>query len=62
MRGELSQFLANGGAVVGGGAAFGAALGFVVGSIVHDFRPSTEPEVLARKGGLLGGVAGLVEA
>jgi len=59
MRGELGDFLADGGAIVGGGAAFGAALGFVAGSIVHDFREETEPEVWARHGGFLGGVLGL---
>jgi hypothetical protein len=57
--GDLGDFLAEGGAVVGGGAALGATVGFIVGSLVHDLRPLTDPDEWARKGGLLGGVAGL---
>jgi hypothetical protein len=56
--GDLGDFLAQGGAIVGGGAAMGAVLGFVAGSIVHDFRPETDPDEWARRGGALGGVAG----
>jgi hypothetical protein len=59
VRGDLGDFLAEGGAVVGGGAALGAALGFIAGSIVHDFDAKADPDVWARKGGLLGGVMGL---
>jgi hypothetical protein len=60
MTGDLGQFLADGGAVVGGGAALGATTFFVAGSIVHDFRPDVDPERWARKGALFGGVAGMV--
>jgi hypothetical protein len=58
--GDLGDFLAEGGAIVGGGAALGATLGFIVGSLVHDVRPKTDPERWTRKGGLFGGVLGLV--
>ena len=57
---ELGDFLAEGGAIVGGGAALGATIGFVAGSVVHDFRPQTDPDVWARKCAALGGVVGLV--
>jgi hypothetical protein len=57
--GDLGDFLAEGGAIVGGGAALGATLLFIVGSLVHDFRPGTDPDAWARKGGLYGGVLGL---
>ena len=60
MRGDLGDFLAKNGAVVGGGAALGATIGFVAGSLVHDLRPVTDPEHWARNGALFGGVAGLV--
>jgi len=53
MRGELGDFLADAGAVVGGATVLGATLGFVAGSIVHDFRPDTDPERWARRGGLI---------
>lgn len=59
MSGDLGDFLAEGGAIVGGGAALGATLGFIAASLVHDLRPQTDPDYWARKGGLLGGVAGL---
>jgi hypothetical protein len=55
---DLGDFLAEGGAVVGGGAAMGAVVGFVLGSIVHDFRPEVDPDVWARKPALYGGVVG----
>jgi hypothetical protein len=58
VRGELGHFLVEGGAIVGGGAAIGAVLGFVAGSVVHDLRPETDPDTWARKCGALGGVAG----
>ena len=38
----------------------GATLGFIAGSLVHDFREEIDPEYWARRGGLLGGVSGLV--
>ena len=59
MSGDLGDFLAEGGAVVGGGAALGATLGYIAGSLVHDLRPQTDPDFWARQGGLFGGVAGL---
>jgi hypothetical protein len=60
MTGDLGDFLAEGGAVVGGGAAIGATACFIAGSIVHDFRPEVDPDDWARRGALLGGVFGLV--
>ena len=59
MRGDLGDFLAEAGAVVGGGAALFATLFFIAGSLVHDLRPETDPEEWARSGALLGGVLGL---
>ena len=60
MRGDLGEFLAEGGAIVGGGAAMGATFFFIAGSVVHDFRSETDLEQWARNGALLGGVFGLV--
>jgi hypothetical protein len=60
MSGEVGEFLADGGAIVGGGAVLGATLGFIAGSLVHDFRPDTDPEDWARVCGLYGGVLGVV--
>ena len=60
MRGDLSDFLADAGAVVGGATVLGATLGFVAGSIVHDFWPDADPERWARIGGLFVGTGGLV--
>jgi hypothetical protein len=57
---DLGDFLAEGGAVVGGGAALGATVGFIAGSIVHDFRPETDPDAWARRFAALGGTFGLV--
>jgi hypothetical protein len=57
---DLGDFLAEGGAIVGGAAALGATVGFIIGSVVHDFRPETDPDEWARRFGALGGVAGLV--
>jgi hypothetical protein len=57
---DLGDFLAEGGAVVGGGAALGAAAFFVAGSLYHDFRPETDPDEWARRGALFGGMFGLV--
>ena len=59
MRGELGNFFAEGGAVVGGGAALGATLGYIAGSVLHDFQPAIDPGEVARSDGLFGGVAGL---
>jgi hypothetical protein len=42
MRGELGDFLADAGAVVGGATALGATLGFIVGSVIHDFAPKAD--------------------
>jgi hypothetical protein len=44
MRGELGDFLADAGAVVGGATVLGATLGFIAGSLVQDVRPETNPE------------------
>jgi hypothetical protein len=59
VRGDLGNLLAEGGAVVGGGAALGATLFFIAGSLAHDFRPEADPEQWARQGAALGGVLGL---
>ena len=56
---DLGDFLAEGGAIVGGGAALFGTLGFVAGSLLHDFRPETDPDEWARKGAAFGGVVGL---
>jgi hypothetical protein len=56
---DLGDFLAEGGAIVGGSSALFATLGFVAGSLVHDFRPESDPDVWARKGAAYGGVIGL---
>jgi peptidoglycan/LPS O-acetylase OafA/YrhL len=60
VNGDLGDFLAEGGAIVGGGAALGATLGFIAGSLVHDVRPQTDPDFWARRGAFFGGGAGLV--
>ena len=60
MRGELSDFLADAGAVVGGATVLGAACGFILASVVKDFRPQTDPDEWARRGGLYFGAGGLV--
>ena len=57
---DLGDFLAEGGAIVGGGAALGAMFGFIIGTIVHDFRPETDPDVWTRNFAAFGGVVGLV--
>jgi len=56
---DLGDFLAEGGAIVGGSAALFGTLGFVAGSLVRDFRPKRDPEEWARKGAAVGGVVGL---
>jgi hypothetical protein len=53
---DLGDFLVEGGAIVGGGAALFATLGFIAGSLVHDFHPESDPEEWARKGAAFGGV------
>ncbi len=58
--GSLGEFLAEAGAVVGGGAALFATLGFIAGSLVRELDPNADPHVWARRGGLLGGAFGLV--
>jgi hypothetical protein len=58
--GSLGEFLADAGAVVGGGAALGATFGFVIGSLAQDLGVDADPDVWARQGGLWGGVAGIV--
>jgi hypothetical protein len=58
VRGDVGDFLAEAGSIVGGGAV-GATVGFIAGSLVHDLRPQTDPDLWARKGGFLGGVVGL---
>jgi|SoiMethySBSTD1v2_1073268.scaffolds.fasta_scaffold201763_5 hypothetical protein len=60
MRGELGDFLADAGAVVGGATVLGATAGFIIGSVVRDLRPETDPERWARVWGLVGGSGGLV--
>jgi hypothetical protein len=57
---DLGDFLAEGGAIVGGGAALGATIGFIVGSLVHDFHQKTDPDAWARRWGVFGGVVGLI--
>ena len=57
---DLGDFLAEGGAIVGGAAALGATLFFIAGSVVQDFRPQTDPDLWARKGAAYGGLVGLV--
>jgi hypothetical protein len=57
---DLGDFLAEGGAIVGGGAALGATLGFIVGSILHDFRPESDIDQWTRNGAAAGGIVGLV--
>ena len=59
MSGDLGDFLAEGGAIVGGGAALGATLGFIAGSLVRDFRPEADPDDWARIGAAFGGIVGL---
>ena len=56
---DLGDFLAEAGAIVGGGAALVGTIAFIAGSIVHDFRPDTNPDVWARKGAAYGGLVGL---
>ena len=59
MSGDVGDFLAEGGAVAGGGAALGATVFFIAGSLVHDLRPETDPDEWARNGAAFGGVVGL---
>jgi hypothetical protein len=57
---DLGDFLAEGGAVVGGGAALGAVVGFIAGSLARDFGVEADPDEWARQVGMLGGVFGLM--
>jgi hypothetical protein len=57
---DLGDFLAEGGAIVGGGAAIGATIGFIAGSLLHDFRPKTDIDLWTRNFAAFGGVVGLV--
>jgi hypothetical protein len=58
--GTLGELLADAGAVVGGGAALGVTVGFVLGALARDLGMNAEPDVWARHGGVWGGVAGIV--
>jgi hypothetical protein len=58
--GDVGGFLAEGGAIVGGGAVFGATLGFLAASVAREFRPETDPDEWARTWGFYGGLFGLV--
>jgi hypothetical protein len=60
VRGDVGDFLAEGGAVVGGTAAVDTVIGFIVGSVAHEFDPSHDPDAWARGGAFCGGVVGLV--
>ena len=56
----LGDLLAAGGAVVGGGAALGAALASLVRSVLEDAGvENVSAPVWARAGGQIGGLAGL---
>ena len=57
---DLAEFLAEAGAVVGGSAAFGATLGFLVGSVARDLGRKVDPMLAAESGGRWGGVLGIV--
>ena len=59
----LSNFLEHAGAVVGGAAAFGGAIGYVMASLMLTFgNPATADRRLdwAGRGGYLGGLFGLM--
>ena len=58
--GTLGELLADAGAVVGGGAALGATVGFVLGSLAQEFGANADPERWTRRGGQLGGIVGIV--
>ena len=60
MRGDVGGFFADGGAVVGGGAAFGTVLGFIFGSVAHELDPKHDPDAWARGGAFWGGIVGLL--
>jgi hypothetical protein len=47
--GDLGDFLAEGGAVVGGAAVLAATLGFLAGSVAREFRPEIDPDAWARQ-------------
>lgn len=56
---SAGSFLANAGAVAGGGAVFGATLGYVVGSILQAFGLAIDRRNLAQDGAGLGGFFGI---
>lgn len=55
----LSDFLAEGGAVAGGGAAFGATLGFVAASVARTLGFHVEVRNWTGDGAALGGLFGV---
>jgi hypothetical protein len=59
MSSDVGHFLADGGAVVGGAAALFGTVGFVVATVVHEFRPQTDPETWTRRAAVYGGIVGL---
>jgi hypothetical protein len=63
--GGLADFLAEAGAVVAGGAALGAAGGFVAASFLRDLGISADPvrwaEATAQLGGVFGAIALILE-
>jgi hypothetical protein len=58
--GTLGELLAGAGAVVGGGAALGATLGFIAGCPAQDLGAEIDPDFWARMGGMFGGIMGIV--
>ena len=56
---DLAYFLEHSGAVAGGGAAFGATIGFVAASMIHTFSLADYRADWAMKGGGLGGLFGI---
>ena len=58
---DFAEFLERAGAIVGGGAALGGAVGFLLGSIGRDMGISQrDPLDLAETGAQVGGILGLV--
>lgn len=55
----LARFLVEGGAVVAGGVAIGATLGYVAGAIVSDLGGPADPAGWAEAWGRGGGLFGL---
>jgi hypothetical protein len=56
---DLGDFLAEGGAIVAAARPCSQRSAVVGGSVVRDFRPHTDPEQWARRGGYFGGGFGL---